>query len=168
MKLRKSGAGVRMFILGLLILGCGNSAPIKKAPDFGLQDLNGNTVTLSSLKGKVVILDFWATWCPPCRRGIPDLNDLYHAYKDKGVEILGISLDQGGKDDIVSGMQKYNITIDYSVLIGNAEVARLYGGIPAIPTTFILDKEGNIVNKYVGLQEKETFTAKLDKLIAGN
>jgi peroxiredoxin len=136
-----------------------------KAPDFSLQDLNGKTVKLANLKGKAVILDFWATWCPPCRAEIPDLNALYKEYKKKGATIVGVALDEGGKAAILEGMKKYKLTLDYPVLIGNPDVSRQYGGIDAIPTTFILDKKGNIVNKYVGLQEKQVFIQDLKEIL---
>ena len=161
-------------VLSLILLGGAGWARAGKAPDFNLQDLKGKTLSLADLKGKAVILDFWATWCGPCRRGIPDLNAIYKEYKAKGAMVVGIALDDGGKADIVKGMRKYKLAIDYPVLIGEggfknktfascAEAA----GIPieGIPTTFILDKEGNIAASYVGLQEKKTFTDEMDKLL---
>lgn len=148
--------------LFLVSLSC-SAGGGKAAPDFSLPDLSGNPHKLSGLQGKVVILDFWATWCPPCRTGIPDLNDLYKEYRGR-VEILGVSLDKGGKEGIQQGMLKHAITIDYPILVGTPEVAKLYGGIEAIPTTFVIDKEGKIAAKYVGLQEKAVFAAQLKKL----
>jgi peroxiredoxin len=165
MSLFKDGLGIKGLFLGaVLLVGTNCASPTKKAPDFNLPDMSGRSYKLSDLKGKVVILDFWATWCPPCRRGIPDFNSLYKEYQGKGVEIIGIALDEGGREEVVKGMAEYSITIDYSVLIGNAEVSRLYGGIEAIPTTFILDQEGRISAKYVGLQEKAIFETKLKKM----
>ena len=152
-----------LLLVGLLVASC---APAKKkAPDFNLMDMNDKPVRLSDYQGKVVILDFWATWCGPCRSGIPDLNALYSDYRSKGLEILGISVDEGGKGKVLEGMQEHSITINYPILIATEEVQKSYGGIEAIPTTFILDKEGNIVAKYVGLQDKETFEKQLKKLM---
>jgi cytochrome c biogenesis protein CcmG/thiol:disulfide interchange protein DsbE len=115
----------------------------------------------------VVILDFWATWCGPCRRGIPDFNVLYSDYRGKGLEILGLAMDKDGKAGVREGMQEHAITITYPILIATKEVEKSYGGIKAIPTTFILDREGNIVARYVGLQDKATFVKHLDKLTRG-
>lgn len=162
-----------VLLASILLVGAG-WVYAGKAPDFSLQDLNGKTVKLADLKGKAVILDFWATWCGPCRRGIPDLNTIYKEYKNKGAAIVGIALDEGGKADIVKGMKKHKLTIDYPVLIGEggfkdktfaacAEAAGIK--IEGIPTTFILDKEGNIVSNYVGLQEKSVFVGELNKLL---
>jgi len=152
-------------VLSIMLLAGAGWARAGKAPDFSLQDLKGKTLSLADLKGKAVILDFWATWCGPCRRGIPDLNAIYKKYKAKGATVVGIALDEGGKDEILKGMKKHKLAIAYPVLIGNKEVTVKYGGINAIPATFILDKEGNIAVSYVGLQEKKTFTDELDKLL---
>jgi thiol-disulfide isomerase/thioredoxin len=157
-----------------MLLGGAGWARAGKAPDFSLQDLKGKALKLADLKGKIVILDFWATWCGPCRMEIPDLNAIYKEYKNKGVTVVGIALDEGGKSDIVKGMKKYKLTITYPVLIGEggfnnktfaacAEAAGIQ--IQGIPTTFLLDKEGNIVSNYVGTQEKKIFTDELDKLL---
>jgi len=135
-----------------------------KAPDFTLPDLSGKKVSLSDFKGKVVILDFWATWCPPCRREIPSFNEIY---KDRaqGFEIIGISLDEGGVDAIRKGMKKHKLKIDYIVLVGDDKISEKYGNIDAIPTTFILDQEGNIVNKFIGERPKKVFEDEIKKLI---
>jgi len=128
---------------------------VKPAPDFDLPDVNGKRVKLSNFKGKVIILDFWATWCPPCRAEIPGFIELYKKYKDKGVEIIGISLDEGGVKDVLPFMKEFGI--NYTILIGNYKVTQDYGGIRGIPTTFVIDKKGNIRAKYVGYRPKEVF-----------
>lgn len=161
---RNRSTAVVVLVGGILLAGA-IWAHADKAPNFSLQDLNGKTVKLADLKGKAVILDFWATWCPPCRAEIPDLDTLYKEYKKKGATIVGVALDEGGKTAILAGMKKYNISINYPILIGNQDVSKLYGGIDAIPTTFILDKKGNIVNKYIGLQEKKVFVDELNKIL---
>lgn len=127
----------------------------KPAPDFELPDVNGKKVRLSDFKGKVIILDFWATWCPPCRAEIPGFIELYNKYKDKGVVIIGISLDEGGVKDVLPFMKEFGI--NYHILIGNYKVTQDYGGIRGIPTTFVIDKKGNIRAKYVGYRPKEVF-----------
>jgi thiol-disulfide isomerase/thioredoxin len=125
------------------------------APDFSLKDINGNEVRLSDFKGKVVILDFWATWCPPCRKGIPDLIALQNKYNDDLI-VIGISLDQDNTiKDVVPFYKNYGI--NYPVVYGTGQVVQQYGGIEAIPTSFIINREGNIVNKYVGLIPAEEY-----------
>ena len=132
------------------------------APDFTLTDTKGNKVKLSDFKGKIVILDFWATWCPPCRRGIPDLIELQKTYK-KNLEVIGISLDTDSKSDVVPFMKKHGI--NYKIVYGNNDVVQKYGNIQAIPTSFIIDQKGKIVTSFVGLQRKETYKDQIDKLI---
>jgi thiol-disulfide isomerase/thioredoxin len=126
-----------------------------KAPDFTLKDIYNNEVKLSDFRGKVVILDFWATWCPPCRKGIPDLIELQTKYNDD-LMIIGISLDQANTiKDVVPFSKNYGI--NYPVVYGDANVVSKYGGIEAIPTSFIIDKEGNIIDKHVGLIPKQEY-----------
>lgn len=133
----------------------------KKAPDFSLKDLNGKVVKLSDFKNKIVIIDFWATWCGPCRKGIPDLVSLQKTY-GKDVVIIGITVD----DDLAEVppfAQKYGI--NYPVLYADRKVIKDYGGIDAIPTSFIVDKKGNIVDKHVGLIPKSEYEKKIKELM---
>ena len=132
------------------------------APDFVLTDTKGNQIKLSDYRGKVVILDFWATWCPPCRRGIPDLIDLQKTYKNK-LAVIGISLDTDSKKDVVPFIKEYGI--NYKVAYGDNNVVQKYGNIQSIPTTFIINQEGKIVDSYIGLQRKETFENQIKALI---
>lgn len=132
------------------------------APNFTLVDTQGKKVSLSDYKGKVVIIDFWATWCPPCRRGIPDLIDIQKQFKNK-VVVLGISVDTDTKGDVPSFIK--NMGINYTVLFATPEVVQAYGNIDAIPTSFIIDKKGKIVNQHVGLTPKETLVNEIRNLI---
>ncbi len=123
------------------------------APDFTLTSLDGQKITLSSFKGKVVILDFWATWCPPCRAEIPGFVEIYNKYKDAGLVIIGIAMDSENK---VRSFVKSN-KVTYPVVLGNGQLANLYGGIEGIPTTFVIDKNGKIANMHVGYADKNLF-----------
>ncbi len=115
----------------------------RKAPSFRLVDLNGKKVGLSDFEGKVVIIEFWATWCPPCRESMPETEKLFQKYKDKDVVVLGISIDEkGGMERVKAFIQEYNIT--YPILMDdNGDVGRLYG-VMSIPVTYILDKNHSI------------------------
>ena len=140
-----------------------NKTGFKIAPEFSLKDVNGAEKKLSDFKGKVLIIDFWATWCPPCRQEIPHFVSLYSQYKDQGLEIIGISLDQNSERVLPDFIK--NNSINYTILTGNEEVTDLYGGIAAIPTTFIIDKDGNIRKKYIGYNDKEVFEKEIRELL---
>ncbi len=144
-----------IILITAILLGC----PDRRAPsggttaaDFTLQDLNGKSVRLSDYKGKVVILDFWATWCPPCRASIPGLEKIYKAYKDKGLVILAVSLDQGEWDSVRSFSAEYGIT--YTVLKGNEDVSEKYQ-VRTIPMLLVINKEGLISKRYLGFGNDE-------------
>ena len=139
----------------------GNNA----APEFTLYTLDGEEVKLSDYLGKVVILDFWATWCAPCRKGIPDLISIQNKYKDDLV-VIGISLDQPAtQDQLIPFIKNYGI--NYPIVLGNIEVSAAYGNIQAIPTSFIIDQEGNIINKHIGLVSKSTLVEEINLLLSG-
>ncbi|MBI1925040.1 tetratricopeptide repeat protein [Candidatus Poribacteria bacterium] len=133
------------------------------APDFVLPDLEGKTVRLSDFQGKIRIVDFWATWCPPCRAELPHFKELYSAYRNKGFEIIGVALDQQGAS-VVKPFVKEN-GIAYPILVGDPTVVAFYGGIPSIPTTFVLDQQGNIYKKYMGYIPKATFEKDIQALL---
>ena len=130
----------------------------KKAPAWELIDLNGKPVKSEKYEGKVIILNFWATWCPPCRAEMPDFMKLHSAFKDKGVTFLGISLDTG-----LGPVKRYVRTekVNYPILMGNSGMVADYGGFSAIPQTFIIDAEGRINKQFMGLVKFD----KLEKVI---
>ncbi|HQF42191.1 MAG TPA: TlpA disulfide reductase family protein [Ignavibacteriaceae bacterium] len=134
-----------------------------KAPDFSLKSIDGKVIKFSDYKNKVVIIDFWATWCPPCRRGIPDLISIQKEFKND-VVIIGISLD-GDKTikDVPGFVKAYGI--NYPVVYGDEKTVTAYGGIQAIPTSFVIDKKGNIVDQHVGLVDKSIYVSKIKELL---
>jgi peroxiredoxin len=132
------------------------------APAWQLQDLDGKTVKLSDFKGKVVILDLWATWCPPCVAEIPNFVALQKQYKKQGLVVIGISLDDGPK--IVSSFVK-NHGMNYVVVMGDDEVAMKYGADVGIPITLVIDPKGNVVHNYLGVADKSVLEDDIKKLL---
>jgi len=121
------------------------------APDFSLKTLEGHEMTLASLKGKVVLIDFWATWCGPCRESIPHLVDLYKTNRERGFEVIGVSVDKG-ETEVVRRFSKA-MNIPYPILIASEAVTRSYG-VTALPTTILIDREGNIQERVIGFNSK--------------
>ena len=124
---------------------------INKAPDFTLTAMNDSMYTLSKLEGKVVLINFWATWCGPCRMEIPEFNEMHKSYHEKGLEILGISVSDNKKQ--LKNFAK-SFAVDYPLLYGGAremnKIMKDYGGVYAVPSSFLVGKNGNIVWSYPG------------------
>ncbi len=135
---------------------------VEIAANFTLKNPDGEEVSLSDFQGKIVIIDFWATWCPPCREGIPDLIKLQDEYRDQGVVVIGISFDE--KAATVKKFAQEN-QINYPLAMGDKKVAQDYGGIQAIPTVFIIDRNGRIVDRHIGSADKEYFDDKIQPLL---
>lgn len=125
------------------------------APDFTLTSTDGKEIKLSDFRGKVVVVDFWATWCPPCKAEIPDFIKLYSRYRSDGFQMLGVSLDEGGLKDVVPFMKDYGM--NYPVVLGTEEVVSAYGGIRGIPTTFVIDKNGYVRGSFEGFRQASVF-----------
>ncbi|MFB3915865.1 MAG: peroxiredoxin family protein [Terriglobales bacterium] len=121
----------------------------KLAPEFELKDLDGNTVRLSDYRGKAVLLNFWATWCPPCKEEMPWFVDLQKEYGPQGLEVLGVAMDDAGRDTIANFIQ--SMSVNYKILLGTENVADAYGGVQALPTTFCIGRDGKIVSRVFGL-----------------
>ena len=124
------------------------------APAFQLNDLNGKPVSLAEAKGKIVLLNFWATWCGPCRAEIPDLVDLQKRYADK-FEIIALATDEDDPDEVRRFVLQSGI--NYRVAMSSDAVRRDYGGIAALPTSFVIDPQGRIVQKHVGLNDPSIY-----------
>lgn len=135
----------------------------KAAPNWKLTGLDGNLVSLSDFAGKVVVLDFWATWCPPCRQEIPDFVKLQEKFRDKGLVVVGVSLDQQGAETVKSFAKEHGI--NYPVVLANKDTLKAYGDVQSIPTTFIINREGKIVNSHVGFTDAETFEKEIKALL---
>ena len=124
------------------------------APDFSLKDLQGNNLSLSSYKGKVLVINFWATWCPPCRREIPDFIEVYREYRDKGMEILGVSVDETTAEALLEWTKRTGI--NYPIALATPEIVRDYEPGDYIPATIIVDGNGQIRYRQSSLMDKET------------
>ena len=135
----------------------------KKAPDFQLKDASGKVVHLSDYKGKVVLLDFWATWCGPCGIEIPWFTDFQRKYKDRGFTVLGVSMDDGGWKDVKPFVAENKI--NYQIVMGDDKTSDMYGDVEALPTTFVIDREGRIASVHVGLVDKKEFDDAIQKLL---
>jgi cytochrome c biogenesis protein CcmG/thiol:disulfide interchange protein DsbE len=132
------------------------------APPFELNDLEGRPVSLAGAKGKIVLLNFWATWCGPCRAEIPDLVDLQKRYADK-LEIIALATDEDDPDEVRRFVMKSGI--NYRVAMTSDEVRRSYGGIAALPTSFVIDPQGKVVQKHVGLNDPAIYELELKAML---
>jgi thiol-disulfide isomerase/thioredoxin len=143
---------------GRVVRFASNPQPL---PAFLVNDMNGNPVSTAAWKGKVVLLNFWATWCPPCRAEVPVLIDLATRYKDR-VQIVGISLDDGPEE-----VQQFikETGINYPVVMANREIISEYGGIPALPTLFVVNTDGNVVQKHEGLYSRDLYETEIRLLL---
>ena len=147
-----------------------NDAPdAKSAPEVTFKDLNGKDATLAQYKGKVVLVNFWATWCDPCYIEIPWLIEMQQKYEAKGFTVLGISMDEEGKAavDPFLAKERFNVNgeklpMNYPIVIGNDEVADKFGGLLGYPTSFLISRDGKIVKKVQGLISYEEFTKAIE------
>ena len=122
------------------------------APDFSLESLDGKNIRLSDLRGKAVLLNFWATWCSPCKIEMPWFVELQNQYGAQGLQIVGVAMDDASKEDIAKFAK--DMGVNYPILIGKESVGDQYGGVPALPETFFIGRDGKMVDKIIGLKGK--------------
>lgn len=167
-------------VLMTVVVGCrpperqaspASQAPASDAEAYVVQNITAADllkpdvkVSLDDYRGKVVLLDFWATWCPPCRSELPSLNKLYAEYKARGFEILGMTVDQGDPQAIAHKVVK--LGVQYPTVLAGPEVQQAFGGIRVVPTKFILDKDGKVRKYYQGVVSEEELRNDIESLLA--
>jgi thiol-disulfide isomerase/thioredoxin len=149
-----------------------SKGPLPTAPDATFKDLDGKDVTLSSLKGKVVVLNFWATWCEPCQVEIPWMIELQQKNADKGFTILGAAMDDEGKSVVEPYVQKTEFDVDgkkmkmnYPIVLGNDDVASKFGGLIGLPTTVVITRDGKIAKRFIGLANRDQLEKQVRALL---
>jgi thiol-disulfide isomerase/thioredoxin len=138
-------------------------AKVTTAPDFTLDALDGKSVRLSDLRGKAVLLNFWATWCGPCKIEMPWFVELQKEYGAQGLQVVGVAMDDSSKDDIAKFAK--DMGVNYPVLLGKEAVGDEYGGVPALPESFFISRDGRIVDKIIGLRGKGEFEDAVKKTL---
>jgi cytochrome c biogenesis protein CcmG/thiol:disulfide interchange protein DsbE len=167
-------------LLALALTGCSSSKPVETAtapqengaktlaegdpaPAFDLKDAKGASVKLADFKGRVVLLNFWATWCVPCKAEIPWFQEFDKTYKDRGLSVVGVSMDEDGWKAVNPYVEERKIA--YTMLLGNDELAAAYGDIYSLPTTFLIDGEGKVASIHRGLVSKDTYRKGIEDLL---
>jgi len=149
-----------------ILFACGKTSE-KKNPnpgfDFNLPDLNGKIISLENFRGKVLVINFWATWCPPCEEEVPKLNELNKRYKNEGLVVIGIALDKDSLNLVEPFVREKRI--GYPILMGNEQVLRDMEDFSGVPTTLIVDQKGNIKKKYDGAFDKDDLERILQELL---
>jgi len=144
------------------------------APAVTFQAMDGNTLPLDSLRGKVVLVNFWATWCEPCRAEIPELIEFQNKYASRGFTVLGVAMDQEGKSVVAPFVAKpqfkvngQNVAMNYPIMIGNDALASQFGGILGLPTSYLISRDGKVVKKTIGIIDGQSVDQMIRKLLSG-
>ena len=133
------------------------------APPFSLPDTNGNIYSSEQLAGKPAVINFFATWCPPCKAEIPGFVEVYNKHRSEGFELVGISLDTDSRENMPGFLMSNKV--GYRILFGDLATARAYGGVSSLPTTFFVGKDGEIKNIHIGYMDKDAFDKEVQKLL---
>ena len=154
-------------VLGLLLslMGCTTAISQQEPtfPSFKLETIDGPAFDSARLNGNVVLINFWTTWCAPCRVEIPWFTELKETYADSGFEIVGVALDPENRDAILR-MQR-ELEINYPLVLSDLKIEEQAGGILGVPTTFLIDRDGRVVSKHIGLVGKETLRQEIETLL---
>jgi thiol-disulfide isomerase/thioredoxin len=141
-----------------------NAAAAEDAPNVSVKDLNGADVSLAQYRGKVVLVNFWATWCEPCRVDIPWLIEFQNKYSARGFTVLGMAMDEGGKKDVDPFVRDERFDVDgqklamnYPILIGNDDVSDKFGGLLGLPTSVLISRDGKKIKTFIGLVDHQKF-----------
>jgi cytochrome c biogenesis protein CcmG/thiol:disulfide interchange protein DsbE len=141
-------------------------------PDVTFKDLQGKDVPLSSFKGKVVVVNFWATWCEPCRVEIPWMIDFQQKFGDKGFTLLGVAMDEEGKSVVEPFVQKtqfdvdgHNMTMNYPIVLGNDDLAAKFGGLIGLPTSVVISRDGKVAKRFIGLVSHDQLEKTIQSLL---
>ena len=159
---------VALCLIGLYVMDRRSASKLKPAasgnvaPDFTVTDLDGRKLTLSDFKGKVVLLDFWATWCAPCRTEIPHFVEMQNEYGPQGFQVIGISMDDDAKP-VREFYQQFKL--NYPVAVGDDKLAERFGGVLGLPVNFIIDREGRIHSKHLGATDVSVFDQEVSELL---
>lgn len=149
--------------LALISIPCIANGQSDKAPALGLRDLHGRTLRLSSYKGKVVLLNFWATWCPPCRAEMPDLIKMQRRYRSLGLQVIGITYPPEEIDEVRQFVRK--LGINYPIALGMKETKARFDQTETLPVTIVIDRRGNIHERIEGILLPEEFEQKIKPLL---
>ena len=153
------------YVIAIAALLCGAASAMKvgePVPDFSRADLAGKQIVLADYRGKVVVLNFWATWCPPCREEMPVFSQWQRDFQGKGLQVIGISM-----DDDVTDVKKFlsQFPVSYPIVMGDAKFAERFGGVLGLPLTYVIGRQGQVVARYQGETDLAKLQVKVNELL---